>query len=96
MSAGRLRKRDPDSTTYVGAIETAEEFGKRIYWRKSGKRILEAWDHGWSRAESAEFRRGDGADFALPADESRSARRLGARNVVGNSRPSAASKRSGA
>jgi hypothetical protein len=23
--------RDPDSTTYVGAIETAEEFGKRIY-----------------------------------------------------------------
>ena len=35
--------RDPDSTTYVGAIETAEEFGKRIY--------LEAWDRGWSRAE---------------------------------------------
>ena len=23
--------RDPDSTTYVGAIETAEEFGKRLY-----------------------------------------------------------------
>ena len=23
--------RDPDSTTYTGAIETAEEFGKRIY-----------------------------------------------------------------
>ncbi len=23
--------RDPDSTTYAGAIETAEEFGKRIY-----------------------------------------------------------------
>ena len=35
--------RDPDSTTYVGAIETAEEFGKRLY--------LEAWDRGWSRAE---------------------------------------------
>jgi hypothetical protein len=35
--------RDPDSTTYVGAIETAEEFGKRIY--------LEAWKRGWSRAE---------------------------------------------
>ncbi len=34
--------RDPDSTTYVGAIETAEEFGKRIY--------LEAWKRGWSRA----------------------------------------------
>jgi hypothetical protein len=27
---------DPDSTTYVGAIETAEEFGKRLY--------PEAWD----------------------------------------------------
>jgi hypothetical protein len=25
--------RDPDSTTYVGAIETAEEFDKRIYKR---------------------------------------------------------------
>jgi len=35
--------RDPDSTTYTGAIETAEEFGKRIY--------LEAWNRGWSRAE---------------------------------------------
>lgn len=34
--------RDPDSTTYVGAIETAEEFGKRLY--------LEAWKRGWSRA----------------------------------------------
>ena len=34
--------RDPDSTTYVGAIETAEEFGKRLY--------LEAWNRGWSRA----------------------------------------------
>jgi hypothetical protein len=28
--------RDPDSTTYAGPIETAEEFGKRIY--------LEAWN----------------------------------------------------
>lgn len=27
--------RGPASTTYVGAIETAEEFGKRLYWRKS-------------------------------------------------------------
>lgn len=34
--------RDPESTTYVGAIETAEEFGKRIYW--------EAWRRGWSLA----------------------------------------------
>jgi hypothetical protein len=36
--------RDPDSTTYTGAIETAEEFGKRIY--------LEAWNRGWSRAKT--------------------------------------------
>jgi len=45
--------RDPDSTTYVGAIETAEEFGKRIY--------LEAWKRGWSRAEKKVVI-GDGAD----------------------------------
>ena len=35
--------RDPDSTTYAGAIETASQFGNRIY--------LEAWTRGWSRAE---------------------------------------------
>jgi hypothetical protein len=35
--------REPDSTTYVGAIETAGEFGKRFY--------LEAWKRGLSRAE---------------------------------------------
>jgi len=34
--------RDPDATTYTGAIETAEEFGKRIY--------LEAYERGWERA----------------------------------------------
>ena len=34
--------RDPDSTTYVAAIETSEAFGKRLY--------LEAWKRGWSRA----------------------------------------------
>lgn len=34
--------RDPDSTTYTGAIETAEEFGRRIY--------REAFQRGWSRA----------------------------------------------
>jgi len=34
---------DPDSTTYTGAIETAEEFGIRLY--------VEAWNRGWSRAE---------------------------------------------
>ena len=46
--------RDPDSTTYVGAIETAAEFGKRLY--------LEAWDRGWSRAEMKVVL-GDGADW---------------------------------
>lgn len=35
--------RDQDSTTYIGAIETAEEFGVRLY--------TEAWRRGWSRAE---------------------------------------------
>src|SRR5450756_1566288 len=34
--------RDPGSTTYVGAIETAEEFGFRIY--------TEAWCRGWEWA----------------------------------------------
>jgi len=39
--------RDPDSTTYTGAIETAEEFGKRIYrealkrgWRLAKKKVV--------------------------------------------------------
>jgi hypothetical protein len=35
--------RDPDSTTYVGAIETAEEFGLRLY--------TEAWHRGWEWAD---------------------------------------------
>jgi hypothetical protein len=35
--------RDEDSTSYVGAIETAEQFGLRIY--------TEAWNRGWERAE---------------------------------------------
>jgi hypothetical protein len=35
--------RDPDSTSYTGAIETAEELGKRIY--------LEALKRGWSGAK---------------------------------------------
>ncbi len=46
--------RDPDSTTYTGAIETAEEFGKRIY--------LEAWNRGWSRAAKKAVI-GDGAEW---------------------------------
>jgi hypothetical protein len=46
--------RDPDSTTYTGAIETADEFGKRLYW--------EAWKRGWSRAEKKVVM-GDGAEW---------------------------------
>ncbi|MFH1266639.1 MAG: ISKra4 family transposase [Planctomycetota bacterium] len=46
--------RDPDSTTYVGAIETAEEFGKRLY--------VEAWKRGWSRAHKKVVL-GDGAEW---------------------------------
>jgi len=46
--------RDPDSTTYTGAIETAEEFGKRLY--------LEAWKRGWGRAASKVVM-GDGAEW---------------------------------
>jgi len=46
--------RDPDSTTYVAAIETAEEFGKRIY--------LEASKRGWSRAVKKVVM-GDGAEW---------------------------------
>jgi len=46
--------RDSNSTTYTGAIETAEEFGKRIY--------LEAWRRGWSRAEKKVVI-GDGAEW---------------------------------
>lgn len=46
--------RDPDSTTYTGAIESAAEFGKRLY--------LEAWKRGWSRAEKKVVM-GDGAEW---------------------------------
>jgi hypothetical protein len=46
--------RDPDSTSYVGAIETAEEFGKRLY--------VEAWKRGWSRAPRKVVI-GDGAEW---------------------------------
>jgi hypothetical protein len=46
--------RDPDSTTYVGAIETAEEFSKRLY--------VEAWRRGWSRAQKKVII-GDGAEW---------------------------------
>jgi hypothetical protein len=46
--------RDPDSTTYTGAIENADEFGKRIY--------LEAWQRGWNRA-AKKVVIGDGAEW---------------------------------
>jgi hypothetical protein len=46
--------RAPASTTYTGAIETAEEFGRRLY-REAGKR-------GWSRA-LLRVVMGDGAEW---------------------------------
>jgi hypothetical protein len=46
--------RDPDSTTYTGAIETAEEFGRRLY--------IEAWKRGWNRAKKKVVI-GDGAEW---------------------------------
>lgn len=46
--------RDSGSTTYTGAVETAEEFGKRLY--------VEAWKRGWSRAEKKVVI-GDGAEW---------------------------------
>lgn len=46
--------RDPDSTTYTGAIETAQEFGQRLY--------AEAWKRGWSRAQKKVVM-GDGAEW---------------------------------
>lgn len=46
--------RDLDATTYTGAIENAEQFGKRLY--------VEAWKRGWSRAEKKVVI-GDGAEW---------------------------------
>jgi hypothetical protein len=46
--------RDESSTTYVGAIESCEEFGRRLY--------AEAWQRGWARAEKRVVL-GDGADW---------------------------------
>ena len=46
--------RDPDSTTYTGAIETAQQFGKRIY--------LEASKRGFSSAQTKVVM-GDGAPW---------------------------------
>ena len=46
--------RAPDSTTYTGAVETADEFGRRLY-REAGKR-------GWSRAQKRVVM-GDGAEW---------------------------------
>ena len=46
--------RDPDSTTYTGAVETAEAFGQRLY-REAGQR-------GWRRALKRVVM-GDGAEW---------------------------------
>jgi len=46
--------RSTGSTTYVAAIETAAEFGPRIY--------LEGWNRGWERAEKKVVI-GDGAEW---------------------------------
>ncbi|HWO29886.1 MAG TPA: ISKra4 family transposase [Candidatus Acidoferrum sp.] len=46
--------RDADSTTYTGAIESAEEFGRRIY--------AQAYGRGWSRALQKVVI-GDGAEW---------------------------------
>jgi hypothetical protein len=46
--------RDEASTTYTGAIETAELFGRRLY--------TEAWERGWSRAKKKVVL-GDGAEW---------------------------------
>lgn len=46
--------RDSNSTTYVGAIETAAEFGKRLY--------VEAWKRGWDRAK-VKVVLGDGSEW---------------------------------
>ena len=46
--------RDPDSTTYVAAIEPAENFGKRLY--------VEAWNRDWSHAVKKVVL-GDGAEW---------------------------------
>ena len=46
--------RDPVSTTYTGAIETAELFGRRIF--------TEAWERGWTRAKIRVVL-GDGAEW---------------------------------
>jgi hypothetical protein len=46
--------RDEASTTYTGAIETADEFGHRLY--------TEAWERGWTRAAKKVII-GDGAEW---------------------------------
>jgi hypothetical protein len=46
--------RAPDSTTYTGAVETAEEFGPHLF--------REAWTRGWGRAR-LQVVMGDGAEW---------------------------------
>jgi hypothetical protein len=47
-------QRDEASTSYVGGIESCEEFGRRLY--------AEAWQRGWARAET-KVMLGDGAEW---------------------------------
>src|SRR5207245_222948 len=46
--------RNEDSTSYVGAIESCEEFGRRLY--------AEAWRRGWARADKKVVL-GDGSEW---------------------------------
>jgi hypothetical protein len=54
VDAGGWPMRDEDSTTYTGAIETAEEFSRRLY--------TEAQRRGWDRAQKKVVM-GDGAEW---------------------------------
>jgi hypothetical protein len=54
MNAEGYPIRDEDSTSYVGAIESCEEFGRRLY--------VEAWRRGWARADKKVVL-GDGSEW---------------------------------
>jgi hypothetical protein len=54
VDEGGYPVRDEASTSYVGAIESCEEFGRRLY--------TEAWQRGWARAEKKVVL-GDGAEW---------------------------------
>ena len=54
MDAEGYPIRDEASTSYVGAIESCEEFGRRLY--------AEAWQRGWARADQKAVL-GDGSEW---------------------------------